>query len=63
MSIIEETDGNIDKIFKYNRNDEKQLKDYFKKYSVNNSDHLTILNIYKELYLKNKFIFGVKRPL
>jgi pre-mRNA-splicing factor ATP-dependent RNA helicase DHX15/PRP43 len=52
MAILEITDGKIDSLFVYD--DEKQLKKYFNKYSFINSDHLTILNIYQQLYKNNK---------
>jgi hypothetical protein len=53
MAIMEILDGKIDLLFIYD--DEKKLKQYFSKYSFPNSDHLTILNIYQQLYKENNF--------
>jgi hypothetical protein len=50
IAIIETTEGKLDTLFKYDKNEEKKVKNYFQKYSYPNSDHLTMLNIYLELY-------------
>jgi pre-mRNA-splicing factor ATP-dependent RNA helicase DHX15/PRP43 len=52
MAMIEITDGKIDTLFVYDN--EKKLKQYFSQYSYLNSDHLTILNIYQDLYKNDK---------
>jgi len=54
IAIIETTEGKLDTLFKYDKNEEKKVKNYFQKYSYPNSDHLTMLNIYLELYKNNE---------
>uniref|UniRef100_A0A6C0ECL4 Helicase ATP-binding domain-containing protein n=1 Tax=viral metagenome TaxID=1070528 RepID=A0A6C0ECL4_9ZZZZ len=51
MAMIDVTDNKLDTLFIYD-NQMKYIK-YFNKYSYPNSDHLTLLNIYMELYKKN----------
>lgn len=64
MAILEVVEGKIDKLFDYKKIDKKKFNKYIMKYSIKNSDHLTILNIYLELYNKqiykylNKKIFS-----
>ena len=57
MAIMEMSDGNLEKLFKYNKKNQKQKIEFIKyisEYSYLNSDHLTILNIYNTLYKNNK---------
>jgi pre-mRNA-splicing factor ATP-dependent RNA helicase DHX15/PRP43 len=54
MAICEVTDSKADTLFIYDRKDIKIVQDYFKDYIHIGSDHLTVLNIYKELYLEDK---------
>jgi len=56
MAIIELTDGKLPKIFNFSMKDSK-LVNLIKKLSVKNSDHLTVLNIYQNLWKKNKIKF------
>jgi pre-mRNA-splicing factor ATP-dependent RNA helicase DHX15/PRP43 len=51
MAIIN-TDNSLDKLFDYIKL--KKFRKYIHPYSYTNSDHLTILNIYKILYKNNK---------
>lgn len=53
MSLIDSTDGKINSLLSYKKKDLKKVKQYFKNYVHVNSDHLTLLNIYKKLF-KNK---------
>jgi HrpA-like RNA helicase len=54
MSILETTDGKINSAFDYDRKEPDKLIKYMSKYGVEGSDHLTILNIYKNLYINEK---------
>jgi len=51
MAILNSIDGSIEKLFVYKKL--KEFQSYIKKYSHPNSDHLTILNIYEQLYEKD----------
>jgi len=51
MGICEVTDGKINTLFKYNKKELKDVKSYFKSYIYSGSDHITALNIYRQLYL------------
>ena len=51
MGICEVTDGKINTLFKYNKKELKDVKSYFKSYIHSGSDHITALNIYRQLYL------------
>ena len=53
MAIIDHIDGKLEMLFNYKKNDLSEVKKYFNKYSISNSDHLTIYNIYIKLF-KNK---------
>jgi len=53
IAILEIVEGKLDSLFIYNKQNEKKLKEFFKKYSYINSDHLTILNIYLKYYKNN----------
>jgi len=48
MAIINNLDGTIDKLFNYIKL--KKFRNYIHKYNYINSDHITMLNIYKHLY-------------
>jgi len=50
IAILEITDGKLDMLFNYNKKEESRIIKYFNKYSIKNSDHLTILNIYYKLF-------------
>lgn len=50
IAILEITDGKLDILFNYNKKEEPSIIKYFNKYSIKNSDHLTILNIYYKLF-------------
>ena len=59
IAIIENCEYDINKYF--DKDDDNYDDNYFKKYIIKNSDHLTILNIYKSLYLvKNHKLLNVK---
>ena len=59
IAIIENCEYDINKYF--DKDDDNYDDNYFKKYIIENSDHLTILNIYKNLYLvKNHKLLNVK---
>ena len=53
IAIIELSDGNLDSLFVIDRKEINKAIKYFSKVIVNDSDHLTILNIYKNHYLDN----------
>jgi hypothetical protein len=53
IAILEISEGNLQNLFFYKKKDTKVFIDDMQKYSVTNSDHLTILNIYNNYYLKN----------
>ena len=57
MSIIETVDGKIEKLFNVKRQDRNKFISYMMKYSLENSDHLTILNIYLKLYLEKNYLY------
>jgi pre-mRNA-splicing factor ATP-dependent RNA helicase DHX15/PRP43 len=61
MGIIEISDGKLDSIFEYDRKDTDKIMKYFKVSSKNNSDHLTVLSIYNDHYLKNDFKYLNKK--
>lgn len=52
MGIIDITEGKLDSLFDYDRKETDKVIKYFSKVAISGSDHLTILNIYKEHYLK-----------
>lgn len=55
IAILEHTSGNLDRLFKiFDRN---ELIKYFSDDAVEDSDHLTILNVYKNKYMKNNKTF------
>ena len=57
MGIIEICESKIDSLF-YSRKDQKgEMIRHFSKYSIPGSDHLTILNIYQECFLKNETLY------
>ena len=53
VAILEVSEGNLENLFYYKNKDTPIFLKEMKPYSVSNSDHLTILNIYNEYYLKN----------
>jgi HrpA-like RNA helicase len=55
MAIVEIAEGKLDSLFVYD--DIKELQNYLFPYSYPNSDHLTLLNIYLELYKNGKMKF------
>lgn len=61
MAILEITQGKIDKLFNYNKKEKNIFNKYIINYSIENSDHLTILNIFLKLYKKNNFKFLNKK--
>jgi len=54
MAIIEITDGKINSLFFYNKKELDKVKDYFKPYLYNGSDHLTAYNIYHKLFINKE---------
>lgn len=50
MAIVEITEGKIDLLFDYKKTQIDLFIKYFKSFVVVGSDHLTILNIYQQLY-------------
>ena len=63
MGICEVTDGKINTLFKYNKKEMKDVKSYFKPYIYSGSDHVTALNIYKQLYLTGNTRYLNKKTL
>ncbi len=57
ISILEACEYNIKTLFIDNDKNKQYIKNYFNKYVNIYSDHLTILNIYNNLYLKDEFKF------
>ena len=51
MGICEIIDGKINSLFEYNKKDLNIVKNYFKPFIYNGSDHLTAFNIYNKLYI------------
>ena len=54
IALMEESDGNIDKLFIFKNKEKNDFIKFMSKYSINNSEHLTILNIYNNYYAINK---------
>ena len=50
MGILEITEGKFDTVFDYDIKEPDKIIKYMNKYSVPGSDHLTLLNIYRNLY-------------
>ena len=55
MGILNYIDFTLDKLFDYIKLNE--FRKYIHKHSYDNSDHLTIYNIYQKLYKKNKYTY------
>lgn len=51
ISIIETLKGQLESLFSYHIRDKKDVISHFRKEVVNNSDHLSMLNIYTRCYL------------
>ena len=54
VSIIDSCEGNLDNLFVYKNKDKPQFIKELSKYSVTNSDHLTILNVFNKYYLEEE---------
>jgi pre-mRNA-splicing factor ATP-dependent RNA helicase DHX15/PRP43 len=57
MAIMEITEGKLDTLFIYDKLDEKKLTKYFSEFCYPNSDHLTVLRIYLDLYKNNNMTY------
>jgi HrpA-like RNA helicase len=57
MAIIDETNGQLYSLFKYQNQDEPKVKEHFKKSLVNGSDHLSMLYIYNDFFKKNNMLY------
>lgn len=51
ISIIESVDGQLSSLLEFNNKERTELKSYFSKDVVNDSDHLTIYNIFTRYYM------------
>jgi HrpA-like RNA helicase len=54
-AILEISDGKLESLFEINRKDTDKAIKYFSKVAVEGSDHLTVLNIYKQHYLEKNY--------
>ena len=58
IEIMALTEEKLERFFHYDKKkDSRKVQNYFSKYSVQNSDHLTIYNIYNQLYKKNRLLY------
>lgn len=55
IALCEISEGKIDSLFEYTNNEKGGFIQYMYNYSIDNSDHLTILNVYNNYYKKNIF--------
>jgi len=60
-AILEISDGKLDSLFEINRKETDKVIKYFSNVAENGSDHLTILNIYKQHYLQKDYNYLNKR--
>ena len=63
MAICEITDGKLNMLFDYSKRELQNVINYFKNYIHDGSDHLTVLNIYNQLFLENKLKYLHKKTL
>ena len=61
VAINEISEGKIENLFDYKKTDTGHFVRNMSEYSVDGSDHLTILNIYNNYYLKEKFLYINKK--
>jgi HrpA-like RNA helicase len=61
MAILEISDGKLNSIFEIDRKETDKIIKYFSKSAINGSDHLTVLNIYNEHYLKQNYKYLNRR--
>ena len=61
MSLIDVSEGKIDQFFDYNKDNMGKAIRYLEDYSIQGSDHLTIYNIYLNLYKKDKLQYLNKK--
>ena len=57
MAIIDETNGQLYSLFKYQNYEENKVKEHFKVSLVNGSDHLSMLYIYNDFFKKNNMLY------
>jgi HrpA-like RNA helicase len=63
MAICEITNGKFNMLFDYSKRELQNVTNYFKNYIHDGSDHLTVLNIYNQLFLENKLRYLHKKTL